>query len=974
MKLKWHIFLWLFIVVGLGIPPAFAQAEESTEDEMLASEGELIFVKSVFSTLKTKCFACHGGDPEEIKGGLDLTSRAGAIVGGDSTEASLVPGVPDESPLYLASIRDSYWSPMPPKENDALAEQQLASLRRWIEVGAPWPSDERFEEIKSAFEKTWDAEGGMRVATSGGLDADWTTRRYEEANLWAYQPLWRDEAGLLKKHSSQNPIDVLLGERFNELGIQPAPSADRLTLIRRATFDLTGLPPTPAEVEEFLNDSDDEVSAFAKVVERLLASPHYGEKWGQHWLDVTRYADSSGFANDYERGSAWRYRDYVVRSFNEDKPYDQFVREQIAGDEIDPTDPENLVAVGFLRMGPWELTGMEVAKVARQRFLDDATDAIGQVFLGHMLQCAKCHDHKFDPVPTRDYYSIQAAFATTQLTERFADFLPEENTSSFEEKNLLLERKQYYRRQLAELNDIRIEAARAWFLEEGIDGSLFEKYLKSSNGQYDGARRKLMQNKKYPAKHVPGRHIGFDSRTFGLERVARKGLARLSWQLDRYEPVAFSVYSGHTPDLKNVQAPLRMPKNRMRGELEASAILAGGDTFSPAEPVEPGLLSAVASFQEDAEYEEDYVLPGEDFLLFPNKEDAPVTGRRTALADWIASAENPLTARVMVNRIWQGHFGKAIAGNPNNFGATGKKPTHPRLLDWLAAEFVRQGWSVKAMHRVMMLSDAYRRASFHPFPGHLSEADPNLESFAVFMPRRLTAEELRDTMLAVSGELNLEIGGIPVRPEINMEAALQPRMVMGTFAEAWQPSILPEDRHRRSIYCLKLRGLRDPFFEVFNAPPPDLSTERRDTSTVTPQVFSLFNGQATFGRALAMAERLMHRKADQDGVDATTIEAAFQLAFSRKPSQTELDACLQHWEKMTAVHREIELEPAVYPHEIVREAVDENTGEKFVFTEPLEAMKVFTPDLQPSEVSPKTRGLAEVCLILMNSNEFAYVY
>jgi hypothetical protein len=292
------------------------------------------------------------------------------------------------------------------------------------------------------------------------------------------------------------------------------------------------------------------------------------------------------------------------------------------------------------------------------------------------------------------------------------------------------------------------------------------------------------------------------------------------------------------------------------------------------------------------------------------------------------------------------------------------------LLDWLAAEFMEHGWSVKAMHRLIMNSAAYRRSAEYPDPKLLAERDPLGTSYSVFKPRRLTAEELRDTMLAASGELNPEIGGVPVRPEINVEAALQPRQVMGTFAEAWQPSPLPEERHRRSLYTLKLRGLPEPFGDVFNAPNPDFSCERRDASTVTPQVFSLFNSKASYDRALAMATRLLHENPDQE----TAIRRAFDLAFNRPPQPTELTACLAHWEKMTRRHESLHFQKAEFPREIGRGAVEENTGGKFEFMETLESVPDFVPDPQFADASPETRGLAEVCLVLFNTNEFAYLY
>lgn len=950
--------------------------------EPVDAQREIAFVRDVLPVLQEKCLACHGGAPDDLKGGYDLRTREASLAGGESGEPAIVPGDADHSPFYLAVRWEGL--EMPPKENDRLSDEQVAAIKAWIDGGAVWPSAERIAELK---QQDWasGATGGVRVATSGGLKPEWTNRTYDPANLWAYQPLWTDAAGRLAQ-SGRNPIDLLLEDRLTGLGLEPAPPADRRTLLRRVTFDLTGLPPTVEEMQAFLNDPASDAEAFAAVVDRLLASPHYGEQYARHWLDVVRYADSSGFANDFERGNAWRYRDYVVRAFNADKPYDQFIIEQIAGDELvegqGTTDErgvasELIVATGFLRMGPWELTGMEVAKVARQRFLDDVTDAVGQVFLAHMLQCCRCHDHKFDPLPTRDYYSVQAVFATTQLAERAAAFLPEENTQGFEERRYLEQRQRFYQQMLTELDAKNtLAAARAWFVTEGKDATEFERVVTAlrdeESGQeptFDAVRARMQKEKVDPAL-IPTKNVGFTPEDYGRERIARKGLERLKWQLDRYEPYALAVYNGRTPVQKSVLNPQRMPANRMQaGELEQTCILVGGDPFSPSEPVQPGVLSAVALWSRAGARETEFAR--DDASEARAESSAGITGRRLELARWIASAENPLTARVMVNRLWQWHFGQALAGNPNNFGATGKKPTHPELLDWLAGEFVRSGWSVKAMHRLILTSDAYRRSARHPHPPRVQELDPLGSSYAVFRPRRLDAEELRDAMLAASGELNRTLGGIPVRPEMNLEAALQPRQVMGTFAEAWQPSPLPEQRHRRSLYALRLRGARDPFYEVFNAPSPDLCTEAREASTVTPQVFALFNSEATYGRALALANRAWLSSSPDH---AAAVTAVFQAVLGREPTAVEAAACLAHWESQAARHASLTFAPRRPPTEVVREAVEENTGEKFRFFEPLEAAVDFVPDLQPADVSAEVRGLAEVCLVLLNSNEFAYVY
>jgi hypothetical protein len=923
-----------------------------------------LFVRRIEPLIKEKCLACHGNDPDKIKADYDMRTRDSFFKGGESGEAAVKPGKPDESPLYLSITRahEEDWEPMPPKEADKLYAEQVAWIKDWITAGAPWPRDDQRKSLAKLADQ-WAAEDGIIVKTTGALSADWANRRYKPEGLWAYQPVKKPDA---------KGIDELIAMHLPQ-GVKPAPAADAQTFIRRATFDLTGLPPRPEDVEAFVQSSiKDPTTSIQTLINKLLDSPHYGERMAQHWLDVTRYADSSGFANDFERGNAWRYRDYVIRAFNSDKPYDQFIKEQIAGDEIDANDPERLVATGFLRMGPWELTGMEVEKVARQRFLDDVTNSVGETFLAHSLQCARCHDHKFDPVPTHDYYSIQAVFGTTQLCERTAPFLEEENTQGFGEKKYLDLKRTEYSAMLNQLDVKLLANAQTWFTEKKLDPAQWNAAVaqarKNPNAGMNakGKRRDfsaifetargILAKQGLPEDQYPPKLVGFTPEEFGNERVARKGLERLKWEFDRYEPVALSVYNGRTPTLKAVFNPLRMPANRMTdGELEETCIHPGGDPFAEGTKVSPGTLTVLAAFNPTASIEH------------------PVTsieGRRQVFAEWVASKDNPLTTRAVVNRIWMWHFGQPIAGNPNNFGSTGKKPTHPELLDWLAATFVEKGWSFKELHRVIMMSEAYRRSSQFPVQGSPLPREDLEKSYAVFKPRRLTAEELRDSMLSASGELNPTLGGIPNRPEINLEAALQPRQVMGTFASAWTPNPLPTQRNRRSIYALKLRGLVDPMQEVFNAPAPDFSCERRDASTVTPQVFSLFNSKASATRALALAARSVKDSKD----DKEVINRCFALAYGRAPRADEMTACLAHWKAMTSEQSKLTFKSERPPLEVRRDAVEENTGEKFSFQEKLQANADFVPDLQPGDVDARTRALADVCLALINSNEFAYVY
>jgi hypothetical protein len=956
-------FAWHCLIVACGLVVAFPGSSTCADD------AEALFVRRIQPLISEKCLPCHGSNPDDIKGGFDLRSADTLLRGGDSGMAGAVSGKPNESPLYLAVTRThDDWSPMPPKEADRLTDPQMKWIREWIQSGMPWPDGDRVELIAKQYEQQWSAEDGVVVKTSGGQSAEWTNRKYQPAGLWAYQPVSRTATSA----TGAAAIDELIADRL-PVELTVAPPVDARTFIRRATFDLTGLPPTPEEVAGFESHfASDAEQAVAQLVDRLLESPHYGERMAQHWLDVVRYADSSGFSNDYERGNAWRYRDYVIRSFNADKPYDQFVKEQIAGDELDAVRPESIVATGYLRMGPWELTAMEVARVARQRFLDDVTNSVGETFLAHSLQCARCHDHKFDPVPTRDYYAIQAVFATTQLAERAAEFLPSENTAGFEERQYLQKRQAEHQATLAELDAVLLQNAERWFQHNGKDPAAWNAAVEAARANpaksgrrafadmFSQARNALMRSGA-SQDEFPPKLVGFTPEQFGRERVARKGLERIRWEMDRYEPFALAVYSGRTPDVKSITSPIRLPENRLQaGELEATCILAGGDPFADGEKVEPGVLS---------------VLP-----ISSPEIPAAIEGRRRAFAEWVVQRDNPLTSRAIVNRIWMWHFGEPLAGNPNNFGSTGKRPTHPELFDWLAAELVERGWSIKSLHRLIMTSQAYRRSSQHPAPELLEKLDPQGSSLAVFRPRRLSAEELRDAMLAVTGELTRTLGGIPIRPEINLEAALQPRQVMGTFAAAWTPNPRPEQRHRRSIYSLKLRGLADPSLEVFNAPSADFSCERREVSTVTPQVFSLFNSNASYSRAVAFAARVLKEQVAESEKDIDqhqdehVIDRCFELAFGRAATDREHQLCVAHWRDMELIQATAAIQLAKQPLAVRRDAVEENTGEKFSFDERLHANEEFIPDLQPADCDARTRALADVCLILFNTSEFSYVY
>ncbi|MBS0209086.1 MAG: PSD1 domain-containing protein [Planctomycetes bacterium] len=888
-------------------------------------DAEPLFQREVLPVLREKCFGCHG-DGKELEGGLDLRSRGALLRGGDSGPA-LVPKKPRESLLYQAILWDNEELRMPPQARNRLGANEIASIERWIEAGAPWP---KARAGKSAAPEDQQAEGTL-VSTSGGLSEAWNQRRYKPDEIWAYLPIQRPQV----PKGAAHPIDAFLNEEIAEAKLQPAPRTDRRTLVRRATFDLLGLPPRPEDVTAF--DADDAPEAFAKLVDRLLASPHYGEQAARHWLDVVRYADTSGFSNDFERPNAWRYRDYVVRSFNADKPFYRFIVEQIAGDELDAKDPELQIAVGYLRMGPWEHTSMSVAAVTRQQFLDDVTHGIGVTFLGQGLRCASCHDHKFDPVPTRDYYRLQAVFAPTQLTDRRVPFLASEKLGDVSEEQARL------RRLIAEC-EATSDAITAK-TKAALERVLAEWGVKDIKELSGDEQQKL-------------RLVGLDEIEKSTLKVTEKRKSYLERELKRYEPIAFSVYSGaprlyFSPRLNNDMPP----EAKRRGEAPDVCILTGGALDAPGDKVESGVLSAVAHSNSRAEPSAWNSVP------------PAVEGRRLALARWIASGENTLTARVIVNRVWQQHFGHGLVATPNNFGKMGARPSHPELLDWLATWFIDHGWSIKGLHRLIMTSDAYARRCDPVDANAVAQADSRNARLSYYPRRRLAAEEIRDAMLAATGELNPRLGGPGVFVELNWEVAMQPRHIMGSVAPAYQPATDPRERHRRTLYAFRIRTLADPMLEVFNQPVSDTSCECRDNTTVTPQVFALFNAQQAHDRALALAARLEREASDRPA----QIARAFELVYGRAPRAEETARAVEHVERMTAWHRQHEPQRVDPPRSVRREMIEEMTGEPFIWDEMLDRMKSFQSDLKPWDVGPGTRALAELCLVLFNSNEFLYV-
>ena len=802
---------------------------------------------------------------------------------------------------------------------------------------------------------------GVLVKTSGGLSDQWTYRRYQPEDVWAFRPVKRPALPA----TVSNPVDHFVQAKLAKAGATLAPQADPRTLVRRATYDLIGLPPTPTEMATYVAAwKANPTMAWEDLIDRLLASPHYGERWAQHWFDVTRYADTGGMANDFERSNMWRYRDYVIRAFNADKPYDRFVTEQLAGDELadasalkrfqgdaakvaavrasgDYTEEEAewIVATSFLRMGPWD-NAMIMPPQARQIYLDDVVNAVGQTFLATTMRCFKCHDHKFDPLPTRDYYRLYAAFAGTQMAERPLRFLKQENRDGFDQgKAFVGQMLTYASAEKERIIAKRESAARQWYDTHKMP----YKDEKARTGD--------------PDEKKPPRSVGLDHVDEGRLKVREQD--EWIWQraLERYQPMVNAVYDGaDLPLAWNGARKLRMPQKVNQNWRPDSRILMGGALEAPGEKVRPGVFSSVGVPVAGAT-DDPFVLPDD------------LTQRRLDLAKWVTDPRNPLTSRAIVNRVWQYHFGKPIAGNPNNIGVKGAKPTHPELLDWLAADFVEQGWTLKRLHKLIMTSRAYQTSGRHPQVETLRTTDPNNDLLAYFPPRRLTAEELRDATLAISGELNPALFGLPVMPEMNSEVAFQPRMIQFSLAPAYQPSRTPPERNRRSIYAYRGRGLSDPFLDVFNQPNTTDSCELRDTAAVSPQAFSLLNSDLMSDRSIALALRVEKEAKTSDG----QVNRAFRLILGRTPTVTEAERLSGYVTTMRVYHRETKPKAVTYPTRITRSLVEEFSGKEFEYEEILPVFETYVPDVKAADVSAETRALADLCLLLLNSHEFIFL-
>jgi hypothetical protein len=672
------------------------------------------------------------------------------------------------------------------------------------------------------------------------------------ARPWAFRPPSRPEVPACSDASRvRNPIDAFIQAKLDEAGLKPSPDADRHTLIRRLSFDLLGLPPAPEDVEAFVNDPSP--SAYEKLVDRLLASPRYGERWALYWLDLVRFAESEGFKSDEPRLTAWRYRDYVIRSLNADKPYDRFLREQLAGDELFPDDADALIATGFNRHYPDESNAVNLEQ-RRQDILNDMTDTTAQVVLGLTVGCARCHDHKFDPILQTDYYRLQAFFA---------GFLPHDVPVGDREEVVR------YREQLRE-----------W--EEKTD-DLRKRLAEIEEPHREKFKAKRMS--RFPQEYQAMYNLPPEKRTPLQQQIA----VMVSRQVDiGGDDVAKSMkpeVKQQWQEMSKQMAEFNRTKPRLGTAMSLTEVGPGapptyllkrGDWRQRDREIAPGYPSAIE--------DRDAAIPS------PR---GRTTGRRSVLAEWLTKADNPLTARVLVNRLWQHHFGRGIVATPGDFGAQGEAATHPELLDWLACELVEGDWSLKAMHRLMVSSATYRQSC----AGSAANAaiDPENRLWWQMERRRLEGETLRDAILAVSGSLSPKQGGPSVYPELPAELGGAKKK------DNWPVSSDSRERNRRSVYVFVKRNQRYPLFTVFDAPDSNEPCARRHCSTNAPQALTLLNSKLILEQARVFAGRVLREAGANPGA---VVERAYRLALARTPDLEEHQAMLAFLERETLLLRE----------------------------------------------------------------------
>jgi len=766
------------------------------------------FEKKIRPLLSNKCFNCHGAPGTKVKGGLKLTSRAEMMAGGDTGTPAVKPGAPDESLLIKSVLYTDEALKMPPKGK--LSDAEIADLTKWIKDGAKWPN----EAVKPAPEPK----------TNGPLFTP------EQKAFWAFQPVKRSAPPVPGDAKTgawiRSPIDAFVLAKLNEKGLAPASPADKRTLIRRVTFDLTGLPPTPDEVDAYLKD--DSAGAFEKVVDRLLASPAYGERWGRHWLDVARYADSNGLDENTAFGNAWRYRDYVIKSLNNDKPYDQFLKEQIAGDllpaDSDAARLDQLTATGFLTLGPKVLAEPDKQKMLLD-IADEQLDTVGKAFMGLTLGCARCHDHKFDPLPTRDYYSLLAVFTSTRTMQNLNTVAKafERNPNGPEKAEVKADR--------AKLAQLRKDLRK---LETDL-GKTPEKEKEKRAEIHTRAEAARAEIKKLEAALPPP-----------LEVLAVEDGSAAAYGTQGRN---LYVQVRGTYTTPGAEAPPVFPR------------IIAGEEQKPFVPVKPNPADK----------------PEANKIRFGALRER---SGRLELANWLADPAHPLTARVMVNRVWQHHFGEGLVRTPDNFGRLGERPTHPELLDWLVVQFTEPGakggpaWSLKRLHKLILLSATYQMSS--TYNADAAQADPDNRLLWRFNRRRLEAEAVRDSMLVIAGTLDRTDGGSLLRSG-NFEYVTNDQS--GSTARY--------DSLRRSIYLPVIRNNVFDFFQAFDFVEPHVSNGKRASTVIASQALYLLNNPQVTAAAKAFAE-IVRRAGD----DQQSVKAAYLRALSRPATDDEVSLAI----------------------------------------------------------------------------------
>jgi len=880
---------WALVPLALLqlVPPSAAQ---SSEDRAV-------------SILQRRCLQCHG---ETLQmSGLDLRTREALLKGGEKGPA-IVPGNAEASRAYrrVAGIEQPVMpmAPMPP-----LSSEEVEVLRAWINQGAKWESGKAAQ--LSTTPAVLDPKVQNKTSAAGGYGKTYEERPVteQERRWWAFQkPVRPSIPKTADARWSSHPIDAFVKKTLDEKGLAPAPQADRNTLIRRATLDLTGLLPTPQEVQAFVNDPSPR--AYENLIERLLSSPHYGERWGRFWLDVVRYADSSGFEHDKDLANAWRYRDYVIQAFNQDKPFDRFILEQLAGDELDERNFDSLTATSYYRIGPRVRFREKDNPYYRYEYLDDVIRTTFQGFMGLSVNCARCHDHKFDPISRKDYYRTMAMFFgyvdidhPLAPPDKVADY--ERIKKEVDEQTLPLRRKIVqieapYRRaafekRLAKFPEEIQIAVKTPDTQRTPGQKLLAAQIVSLDVDPDAAANQLV-NYRSMMKVSDADHDLRQKLVDQIEEIQKK--------LPDPLPVAEGIRDGDyrlTPDGPGDE-PLPGKGDRFDYGVQCCFLP------EPGKPFEVPPVYFGANGMDVAEDQKSFVVePGYLKVLAssssPRIADAPgnlTSGRRRALAEWIASPDNPLTARVMANRVWHWHFGRGIVPTPGNFGKMGMAPSHPQLLDWLATEFVRQKWSLKQMHRLMMTSETYKMASTFAPSANL-EKDPTNVALWRFPLRRLEGEAIRDIILSASGQLNVEAGGPPFFPSI-------PKALRESYrAGKWELTKEEPSNWRRSVYSYWKRGLKYPMFEVHDQPDPNVTCERRNTTTVPTQALTLSNNEFVLIQARHFAERVM-REAGSD--IEMQIQTLYRVALSRAPDQGELKGALSFVQRQQDYH--LKLEPA----------------------------------------------------------------